>query len=370
MSRYVDSLHVSVREGDCAIHLLVDDTGSRPQVKAAVLMDGGMTHDVRDSGVPTTSVTLQDPPLQQTMDWINRNYTCDGGKLMFDTIVITHWDGDHYNGITEALKNAAVASIGPANIPWLKWGPAQQPETRLYCPALGFPADKYRTVNGRVSVKYGNNQFYEFALYRQATNTAPWPVLGVELFQNRALDVGHQRLLSPSELIQAHGNLQPGLYCVAVSKLSLGRPTLPALPTITGPDTSEKNLSSIAAMVMWPGSSGSPPPRVSHYFAGDLDDFHEQAILDWLKAEKIEKITSVKLNHHGSSNSTPLELFTRFQPDNTFIPAPINGRHTHPSKLYPTIVYSTLITTDRQPGLSSLPGTPGPRAFLRLLHPA
>ncbi|OXV09543.1 hypothetical protein Egran_02694, partial [Elaphomyces granulatus] len=160
------------------------------------------------------------------------------------------------------------------------------------CPDFGFPKDKYKIVDGgRVSVKYGTkNQLYEFAL---STNSNPWPVLGVELFRNESLDVGHQRLLSPSELIQAHGNLQPGLYCVAVSKRSLVKQTL-AVPTIIGADQSEKNRSSIGTMVMWP-------------------------------------VGEDRENHHGSNTSTPLELFNRFQPDNTFIPTPINGRHTHPT---------------------------------------
>jgi hypothetical protein len=347
----VHSLHVCVGEGDCAIHLLVDDDKGS-EVKAAVLIDGGIKHGEvgPKSHEPTVKIELLDHPLQRTMEWIKKNYTwSDSGELKFNAIVITHWDEDHYSGITQVLRKAVQKTTGPAQIPWLKWGSKGEPETVLYFPAEGLKGSvtedyTVKTKEKTVAVKYkdekNKNQSYEFAEFRKALKTDPWPVLGVELFHNKSLDAEHKGALTPSGLIKAHGNLQPGLYCVAVMgntlpiTSSISSRSSDVLPTITGPDQSEKNRSSIATMVMWPGSSSGSPPRVSHYFAGDLDDPNEQAVLDWLKAEKsgtIEKITSVKLNHHGSNTSTPLELFHRFQPDNTFIPTPIDGRYGHPS---------------------------------------
>lgn len=145
--------------------------------------------------------------------------------------------------------------------------------------------------------------------------------------------------MTPSQLLSEHKILGPAIYCVGVSERNLKDPYPAFEATIVGPDNSAKNRSSIAAMVMWPGT----PPRVSHYFAGDLDDDREIAIMDWLDTEnpRIEKITSVKLNHHGSATSTPLKLFRRFQPLNTFIPTPVNARHSHPSTPYSVYPFST-----------------------------
>ncbi|KAH8689866.1 hypothetical protein BGW36DRAFT_465854 [Talaromyces proteolyticus] len=329
---YVDSLHISIREGDSAIHLLVDATGPRDQVRAAVLIDGGRTHRDRNNLAGIRQVVLRDPPIKQTIDWISRNYVCQGGQLKFDAIVITHWDGDHFDGITEALQNEATAVPPPpaGQIPWLKWGANNEPQTRLYCPHLGrsgiYQVDVLHDPP-QVSVTTNNGR-YTFAQYYD-TSTNIFDVLGVELFSNHPLDPGDQHALSPSQLLAAHGNLSAGIYCVGVSERSLAQPNAPLKSTIVGSDDSLKNRSSIAAMVMWPGT----PPRISHYFAGDLDDGREIAILAWLEAEtpRIEKITSVKLNHHGSATSTPLELFRRFKPLNTFIPTPLNARHKHPT---------------------------------------
>lgn len=340
---YVDSLHISVREGDSTIHLLVDATGPRDKVQAAVLIDGGRTHRDRNNLAGIREVMLRQPPIQQTIDWINRNYVCQGGQLKFDAIVITHWDGDHFEGITEALQNAApaVAPRPPGQIPWLKWGVNNEPETRLYCPSLGRPErGDYQVVDvlpdsREVSVKTGN-EWYRFAKYYD-TRTNIFDVLGVELFRNLHLSPRDQKELSPSQLLAAHNNLPAGIYCVGVSERSLARPNAAFRPTIIGPDNSPKNRSSIAAMVIWPGT----PPRISHYFAGDLDDDREIAIMDWLSAEtpRIGKITSVKLNHHGSATSTPLELFRRFNPLNTFIPTPLNAKHNHPSTFPPCLCF-------------------------------
>ncbi|KAK5653833.1 hypothetical protein OQA88_7993 [Cercophora sp. LCS_1] len=88
-SRYeVHSYHLNIDTGDCAIHVLVTTAANElPTVQRAILIDGGLDN--------------------YGAWWINyfrahvgSRYK-DNTSLKFDGIVITHWDSDHFSGITK-----------------------------------------------------------------------------------------------------------------------------------------------------------------------------------------------------------------------------------------------------------------------------
>ena len=93
----IDSLHINVGQGDSAIHLLVkqpEKPGEKPTVIRACLIDGG------------TAGALQ--KIKGTVRLVKDRYSLPshnkGEFMQFDSVVITHWDQDHYSGIESLIK--------------------------------------------------------------------------------------------------------------------------------------------------------------------------------------------------------------------------------------------------------------------------
>lgn len=93
--RGVDSVHINVGQGDSAVHLLVDttDVSKDPVILRATLIDGGKGdgfQKIKDS--ITMLMTRYQLPVGVT-------------NLQFDSIVLTHWDLDHYKGVLDLLND-------------------------------------------------------------------------------------------------------------------------------------------------------------------------------------------------------------------------------------------------------------------------
>ncbi|KAF3098998.1 hypothetical protein TWF706_006583 [Orbilia oligospora] len=102
----VHSFHLNINEGDSAIHVLaqhiVSDSDSSEKIsaiKSAVLVDGG-----RESYADN---------IPQCWRMINSSlgYESAGADPYFDAIVITHWDGDHYRGVIQAIAADVRAQV-------------------------------------------------------------------------------------------------------------------------------------------------------------------------------------------------------------------------------------------------------------------
>ena len=96
----VVSFHINIGVGDAAIHLLVEKNGSdNPKVRKACWIDGG--EDNKHGK----------PPISETIAHIRKYYDFPDGHaqglddddcnsfMRFDSVIITHWDKDHYGGI-------------------------------------------------------------------------------------------------------------------------------------------------------------------------------------------------------------------------------------------------------------------------------
>ncbi|KAF2465819.1 uncharacterized protein BDR25DRAFT_378525 [Lindgomyces ingoldianus] len=93
-SKKVHSWHININAGDSAIHLLVNEgTTPKPTILGCVLIDGG-------KGANEKIKTIKDVIAK-----IEKDYTLPAGdlNLKFDSIVITHWDVDHWEGVVNLL---------------------------------------------------------------------------------------------------------------------------------------------------------------------------------------------------------------------------------------------------------------------------
>ncbi|KAF7192539.1 hypothetical protein HII31_06130 [Pseudocercospora fuligena] len=92
------------------------------------------------------------------------------------------------------------------------------------------------------------------------------------------------------------------------------------------------NRASIITMTVWTDG------HISHYSAGDAQWELEDSIVDWIRLGKnpYQCVRAVKLSHHGSEYSTPLDLVRKFRPRSIVIPAAKNS-HGHP--VYELLLY-------------------------------
>ena len=114
----VHTYHINIDVGDSAIHLLVDEAiVPLPRIQRAVLIDGGLPGVVACNQIKTVIGLIEarysfDPHGQP--DPLNRS-------LRFDSVVITHWDKDHYGGVIALLLDGYQNQLdNDANIATLK----------------------------------------------------------------------------------------------------------------------------------------------------------------------------------------------------------------------------------------------------------
>ena len=106
----VDSIHINVGQGDGAIHLLVDPQliqDDKPTVKRACLVDGGEWQVVENDGNMSGNerIRLAISRIKQNYFLSEKHSSDDPLVMRFDSVVITHWDSDHYGGIGKLIKD-------------------------------------------------------------------------------------------------------------------------------------------------------------------------------------------------------------------------------------------------------------------------
>ncbi|KAI9689316.1 MAG: hypothetical protein M1822_009966 [Bathelium mastoideum] len=382
----VESLHANCGVGDCALHVLKSSANA---VESVVLVDGGAT----SSSSIFKESNLHKSPVTRLLELLkNKNYAYKAGSLQLDTIVITHWDDDHYAGLADALRSEWTDT----GVSWLKpnFG------TKLYCPNVtsseknyklngievtGGPktsqmkhANRWFRVNlddpNYVDLKLKGNDWVRFASLLVAERNK-WDVLGVDFFSNNGLNHQQSDYEYPSDFRLAQligfnppretgGDVsdgptpgRPGMYAIGVLRRSLrpwksGDPLPTTWPpsnpnsTVLAMDETEQpvgvvpdehvtltNKWSIAAAIIW---ADEEIPRCSHYFAGDADEESEKIWLSWLTQSGIQGIRSIKLSHHGSRSSTPLSFLTDFMPLNIVMSTPAS-KYFHPA--WETVLY-------------------------------
>lgn len=152
----VDSIHLNIGVGDSAIHLLVKyhdewapegppskKVRAKPTIFRACLIDGGegCSFQKIDNAIKKIEEIYRLPPNQES--------------LKFDSVVITHWDTDHYKGIVDLVNDKLTEEINKLlktkkkkrgqltseekegiQVPFFKYGGAgrSSPQTTFYAP--------------------------------------------------------------------------------------------------------------------------------------------------------------------------------------------------------------------------------------------
>jgi hypothetical protein len=358
---FVHSFHINVLDGDAAFHLLVDESTKPPTILSTVLIDGGHRHlsfDHRDHRV-----------TQLSRDLAGSYKDTSTPVLRCDTIVITHWDEDHYGGILRLIENS-INSDGSINdgksVFKYEGGNRAKPQTYLYVPCafykdhgtflianLGEQPLHGRWQGDEILVDFASgkpNQSLGICKLRTKD------ILGVNFFTNKPLPSGtsSEGLKSPEDLVKANKptlpngasskSSIPGLYCVGSNTDKIGyridavvsmrtRAKMKQIGTvdIVNRYPTASNCESIAAMLIWDNSF-----RLSHYTAGDLDFDDEGDIVAWTKTNGDTKtvgkwVTSMKVSHHGGRNETPATILENFRSRNIIISC--GGKYGHPGQV-------------------------------------
>jgi glyoxylase-like metal-dependent hydrolase (beta-lactamase superfamily II) len=93
MAKQVHVFHINIGIGDSAIYLLVAPGG---QIDKAVLID---------AGYPSYSKYVLETMARIAAS--TSGYTLPAGatSLQFDAVVVTHWDRDHWQGVSQLLND-------------------------------------------------------------------------------------------------------------------------------------------------------------------------------------------------------------------------------------------------------------------------
>jgi hypothetical protein len=317
----VDSYHINVGLGDAAIHVRKwNDATTGVFQYSAVLVDGG------------TTIPFAYENIKATMLAIEASMSLGEGNLQFKAVVITHWDHDHWGGISTLLKKEFNGKPGFKRFLYGTNPPDYG--TTFYAPEvgsegvikIGLTKDETRGVMSCDGVELAH---------------ARWGkgLLGMDFFEGREPatvkngGIGNlEDLLGPS-----NERLPVGMYCLAVNQCYVGNFSDPktGFPKVGKSDkagqllqtmhddknTTKTNKSSIATIIAWDNG------RVSHYFAGDIHAMTECWITDWLE-KTTKKITCMKASHHGARTSNPPIMLQTFKPDHIVISA--LDQHGHP----------------------------------------
>lgn len=336
----IDSFHIAVGAGDAAIHVLIEisPTGT-PTFNCAILIDGG-----DNNKMAVESIIL-------TMRQIEIKYVMDVGSLKFDTIIITHWDTDHFGGIVRMILDDIKAQeskppgTAATQISFMKYA-GSTPKTVLYvagwdkgpekkdgsknrgAPASEFSINKPTPVSGQPKVEYldfnREPKVLPAVLMTKLCVLRHDNLLGVNFLTNTVIDPKTPFYGTPKELVARNPPGKPGMpgiYCVAASLKVLEQMEIEK-DKKKDSKSRDPNPRSICAMVIWDDG------RISHYFGGDLDSPREARITEWTGDQTV---LSMKLSHHGALTSTPPVLLNKFKPKNIIISS--GNMHLHPREL-------------------------------------
>ncbi|KAE8356853.1 hypothetical protein BDV28DRAFT_41599 [Aspergillus coremiiformis] len=328
----VESFHVSIEQSHGALHLLVERKQNqvKPTVCAAVLIEGELDKIRSMKGEPGKECELDRRPIFETFKAIEAQYDLGlDNQLRLTSILVAHCNDDRDIGIAKLLQVAAVqANASSTPIPWLRWNKDGHPETDFYTAWLGeatnqrFLGEGYLSyTESTVAITYNEKtsaqrkRQYVFARQHVTTTNCPWRVLGVNLFNNTALDTSDVdvRQVTPKGLVARNppGTGQPGMYCVAINGMSLAtRPRSVNWSSVkkvrmvpSEPQTDISGGCSIAAAIMWRPRTRTAP-RASRYIVGDLTDKEEALLLDWLSRDDVELLEDVYTYNTPSESST------------------------------------------------------------------
>lgn len=354
MVYFVESFYINVGAGDCAIHLLVQVPPEKRQefliclstaaakrpvgsvIVNAILMDGGQNEAFVIGNIATT------------IKHIETMYGVD--ILKFDSIGISHWDGDHFRGSMQYLFNELeeeyklvkpIANESITSFRRLKDGLG----STVFCPNLNWGLADNKVKLYEVTHNEGGQNFFRMDIMAgendmsgdetvvKTGNLAKVRIgetaIGYDLFSGDGPNKSWRDLLSLHELISSTPVVatdpefeRPRFFCVGIDHKFAGG--------IVGTKT-DANGSSMMCLIVWPQNHGTA--RITLYTGGDAEVEQENRLVDWLQKDAAVhyEIECIKLGHHGAATSTSQGLF-KLNPKMFIISA---GKvHGHPSECH------------------------------------
>jgi ribonuclease BN (tRNA processing enzyme) len=356
---FVESYHINVGLGDSAIHVLATEGNGpqNPNLVAAVLVDGGLA---RDAAALNISATIKD---------IETRYKIK--PLKFRSVVVTHWDADHWKGINKLLESEYSTHFDKGGL-YNRFFHDTAAKTTVYAPSrwtgskaqddTGKPNKKMKTAEQGITITEDGNGFrFSFRGVSQAKAIVGSSVIGYDFFTNTkpSKSKEYSELKNFKDLIGPNAPTV-GMYCVASDLEVIGLKKRPnrrnmdlesslfnQLPTKT-------NQQSIAAIILWNNM------HVSHFFAGDLDFWGENLLAEWLEGNlKSNKdgpnINCLKSSHHGARNSNPPKLFMVTKPKHIIFS--VADHYGHPCELPASLILSTILILVNDFSLGSIADT-------------
>ncbi|KAF3288811.1 hypothetical protein TWF970_005865 [Orbilia oligospora] len=386
----VESFHINVGSGDGAIHIMTygdDNTITQRQVVRAVFMDGGRLEgaDNKNKKVAKGLNHQNRWTVNRTIEYIEKNYDCQNkhdNRLRFNYFIVTHWDSDHYAGIIRALNvfmreswssNFVINGKICMNRAFFKTDGS--PESFFVAPYFTKAVTKVQAkgkdwdgttldnLRGRLEGRFDDLLHVDYTtLLVDIANPGLFGGWGKQQLQLRTecenllgrnflqdedqgdIPANPDGVSSLTDLIndfppQLHKPFDghdlakdekpkkiPAMYCIAVNQRTMGKYPFGIYTTLT-------NKSSIVCMIVW--KDGIANHR-SHYLAGDADLKLEQRLLGWIvpgwddQNVTVPSCSSMKLSHHGSRSSNPLDMMMALNPLSIFASAGSVKSHAHP----------------------------------------
>ena len=357
MAYTVQSYYINVADGDCAIHLLLDQNNA---IHKSILIDGGRVGHSNQ--------------VQATIDHIQQTLN-NNQNLQFNAIVVTHWDDDHFQGTQKLIRDDIIATydieLAQGRSPdfieskYMINRQNQIPplETTFYCAETGFnphvvPDDNHGAVYYRFRQQLVPPEDQLWIKIGEALPMTPEVVvripckvvtgtacIGYDFFSNSKVVSQNNVILAVNEmtnldvfLSNAPFNGAPGFFCVGADGYVAGG---------RGQNANTKNASSLMCLVIWPRQQPTDRWKISLYTGGDAEKPQELNLLEWLALPnndfaRIESLGCIKAGHHGSLNGTHYDFFM-LQPK-TFIMS-AGKKHGHPSKYILSLHLPSLLST-------------------------
>lgn len=364
----VDSIHINIGQGDCAIHLLIQHpTDTRPTIIRATLIDGGPRTLFVSASIINAIAKIKN----------KYNFPVCTNDLKFDSVVVTHWDTDHFQGVVDLMENDITNQL--RNIPdptdisevrcsYFKYGGdgRKDPLTTFYAPYWNAKPEWRIGDHVPPALKENTKGLMDFVIWREKPEEVaeitgkrkgrgkkgkkgeekdiealcfnglcrlsyePGDMLGVNFFTNEKLGGGikYGDITSPEVLVKnTQWDFPVGIYCICSRGAVLGSKDppfdVPVKVKVVDEPNEVKNHHSVGAVVLW-GYKG----HISHYFAGDAMYKTEEKITKWICREVPKRVTSMKFSHHGAASSTPIKMIKELIPINMIASA--GKQHRHP----------------------------------------
>ncbi|KAF5681215.1 transcriptional activator srcap [Fusarium heterosporum] len=356
----------------------------------SVLMDGG-----NDGGkTAVTAAGCLRSALDELRSWYtimeatgpyqSQEYILD--TIRFDAWVITHWDYDHWGGSLSMILADLQSQGVEKQSRFMKYNANGEPLTVLYCPNWTKVPDVFADLCAQESkpkdnevkkrpnpLRIDNEPAVEGVgegivhvdlangIVVQNLCVARWGpsmLIGRDFFTGErcwpSLSNGVDKLLSFKNALattfgtfktftEVHTKVfgspeQPRLFCVGAAGFLLGRRiSAAALKQALGDMGGARgdtwaNLSSIMTVLHFPGK-----PYISLYWAGDaVTSIERDLITIPLFGSKPffdgYTVAVAKWSHHGSSHSSPAELWDTLKPKKFVVSANMTGRYEHPHR--------------------------------------